>query len=55
MPKKKPKRKELTPEDKQDNKRIFGIKIKVEHAIGGMKKYRIAKNDLDAINLDLKI
>ena len=29
--------------EKQENKRIPGIRIKVEHAIGGMKKCRIVK------------
>ena len=29
--------------EKQENKRISGIRIKVEHAIGGMKKCRIVK------------
>lgn len=43
MPKKKPKGKELTSDEKQENKRISGIRIKVEHAIGGMKKCRIVK------------
>ena len=43
MPKKKPKGKELTTVEKQENKRISGIRIKVEHAIGGMKKCRIVK------------
>lgn len=43
MPRKKPKGKELTAVEKQENKRISGIRIKVEHAIGGMKKCRIVK------------
>lgn len=43
MPKKKPKGKELTCVEKQENKRISGVRIKVEHAIGGMKKCRIVK------------
>ena len=43
MAKKKPKGKELTSAEKQENKRIPGIRIKVEHAIGGMKKCRIVK------------
>lgn len=29
--------KELATVEKQENKRIFGIRIKVEHAIGSMK------------------
>ena len=43
MPKKKPKGKELTTVEKQENRRIARIRIRVEHAIGGMKKYRIVK------------
>lgn len=43
MPKKKPKGKGLTPEENLENKRISGIRIKVENAIGGMKKCRIIK------------
>ena len=43
MPRKKPKGKELTAVEKQENKRISGVRIKVEHAIGGMKKCRIVK------------
>ena len=35
--------KSLLPLKKQENKRISGIRIKVEHAIGGMKKCRIVK------------
>ncbi|WP_163176606.1 transposase family protein [Bacteroides sp. 51] len=43
MPIKKPKGKELTEIQKKENKRISGIRIKVEHAIGGVKKCRIVK------------
>ena len=45
MPRKKPKGKELTAVEKQENKRISGIRIKVEHAIGGMKKCRIVTSN----------
>lgn len=55
MPKKKPKGKELTPHEKQENKRIPGIRIKVEHAIRGMKNVVLSKSDSDAINSDSKI
>ena len=41
--KKKPKGKELTTAEKQENKQISEIRIKVEHAIGGMKKCCIVK------------
>lgn len=54
MPKKKPKGKELTAVEKQENKRISGIRIKVEHAIGGMNAV-LSKNDSDAINSVSKI
>lgn len=43
MPKKKSKGKELTAVEKQENKRISGIGIKAEHAIGGVKRCRIVK------------
>lgn len=41
MPKKKPKGKELTQEEKQENKTISGIRILSEHAINGPKRFRI--------------
>lgn len=40
MPKKKPKGKELTFEEKEENKVISSIRIVVEHAICGIKRYR---------------
>jgi hypothetical protein len=43
MPTKKPKGKELTVEQKEANKKISSYRIKVEHAIGGVKVYRIVK------------
>lgn len=43
MPTKKPKGKELTEEQKQENRIISGIRIKIEHAIGGVKRCRIVK------------
>ena len=42
-PKRNLKEKSLLLLKKQENKRISGIRIKVEHAIGGMKKCRIVK------------
>jgi hypothetical protein len=41
MPKKKPRRKELTGEEKARNKVISSIRVRVEHAIGGIKRMRI--------------
>ena len=70
IPHKKPKCGSLTPEQKQENKIISSIRITVEHAIGGMKRfaatsdiYRNRKgqdNDFSALaaglwNLHLKI
>lgn len=46
QPKKKPRDGELTPDEKAENRRISGIRIRVEHAIGGVKRYRIVKDKL---------
>jgi len=43
MPVKKPKGKELSEEQKESNKKIATFRILVEHAIGGVKRYRIVK------------
>ena len=43
MPKKKPKGEDLSQEQKKENKRISSFRIKVEHAIGRVKIYRIVK------------
>ena len=40
IPHKKSKKKKLTNSQKQENKIISGIRICVEHAIGGIKKLR---------------
>ncbi len=40
MPKKKPKGKELTQKEKEENHVISSIRVKSEHAIGGMKRLR---------------
>jgi len=44
MPKKKPKGGELTPEEKDTNKQISSVRVKVEHAIGGVKRLRIVSD-----------
>jgi hypothetical protein len=41
MPKKKPRGKELSDEEKAKNKVISSIRVRVEHAIGGIKRMRI--------------
>jgi len=43
MPTKKPKGKELKPEQKKENREISSFRIIVEHAIGGIKRCRIVK------------
>ena len=46
QPKKKPRGKELTNEDKENNQQISQVRIRIEHAIGGVKRYRIVKDKL---------
>nr|QNO51332.1 hypothetical protein HDBBLJII_00029 [Methanosarcinales archaeon ANME-1 ERB6] len=41
MPKKKPRGKELTGKEKAQNKVISSIRVRVEHAIGGIKRMQI--------------
>ena len=46
QPKKKPKGKELTQEDIDCNRQISSVRVRVEHAIGGVKRYRIVKDKI---------
>ena len=46
QPKKKPKGRDLTDQEKAKNREISSIRIRVEHAIGGIKRYRIVKEKL---------
>jgi hypothetical protein len=46
QPKKKPRGSELCYADKVRNRLISGIRVRVEHAIGGVKRYRIVKEKL---------
>jgi hypothetical protein len=46
QPKKKPRGGELTPPEKTTNRRIASIRIRIEHAIGGVKRYRIVKDKI---------
>ena len=54
MPKKKPRGQELTDEDKVQNKAISGVRVRVEHAIAGIKRLRITtdkfRNKTDSFN-----
>ena len=46
QPKKKPRGGELTLLEKAANRRISSIRIRIEHAIGGVKRYRIVKDEI---------
>lgn len=46
QPIKKPKGSELTIKEKENNRNISSIRIQVEHAISGVKRYRIVKDKL---------
>jgi hypothetical protein len=46
QPKKKPRGGELTPPEKATNRRISSIRIRMEHAIGGVKRSRIVKDKI---------
>jgi hypothetical protein len=46
LPHKKKKKQELSPEQKQENKLLARERITIEHAIGGLKRYRILSDRL---------
>ena len=46
QPKKKPPGGELTPPEQATNRQISSIRIRIEHAIGGVKRYRIVKDKI---------
>jgi hypothetical protein len=46
QPKKRPPGGELTPLEKATNRAISSIRIRIEHAIGGVKRYRIVKDKI---------
>ncbi len=46
QPKKKPRGGELTDIEKNVNSWLNGIRVRVEHAIGGVKRYRIVKETI---------
>jgi hypothetical protein len=46
QPQKKPRGGQLTPEEKERNREISRVRVRVEHAIGGVKRYRIVKDQL---------
>jgi DDE superfamily endonuclease len=46
QPKKTPPGGELTPPEKETNRRISSTRLRIEHAIGGVKRYRIVKDKI---------
>lgn len=46
IPHKKPKKQELTGEQKEENKELARKRIVVEHALAGLKRYRILSDRL---------
>jgi DDE superfamily endonuclease len=46
QPQKTPRGGELTPPEKATNRRISSTRIRIEHAIGGVKRYRIVKDKI---------
>jgi hypothetical protein len=53
IPHKKPKKKELTTEQKAENKSRASERVRVEHSIAGLKRYRILSDRLRMHDLDL--
>ncbi len=53
MPAKKPKGKELTTEQKSENREKSSFRVKVEHSIGGLKRYRFLSDRLRSRNFAL--
>lgn len=53
IPHKKPRKKELTPEQKAENKVLASQRIVVEHALAGLKRYRILSDRLRMHDLKL--
>ena len=46
QPKKKPKGKSLSDLDKSVNQWLSSLRVRIEHAIGGVKRYRIVKDKI---------
>ena len=45
QPTKKPKGKELSTEQKDKNKEISSVRVRVEHAIGSIKRMKVVRNE----------
>jgi hypothetical protein len=46
QPKKKPRGRELTPPEQETNRRLSSIRMRIEHAIGSVKRYRLVKDTI---------
>jgi hypothetical protein len=46
QPKKTPRGGELTPSEKANNRRSSSIRSRIEHAMGGVQRYRIVKDTI---------
>jgi hypothetical protein len=46
QPKKKPLGGALTPPEKARNRMMSAVRIRIEHAIGGVKRYRMVKDNI---------
>lgn len=54
QPKKKPKGKPLSDLEKSINQWLSALRVRIEHAIGGVKRYRIVKDTLRCWKLGFK-
>ena len=54
MPHKKPGKRELTEEQKAENKQKAAKRVKIEHLIGKVKVYRIVKDTIRLCRQDIK-
>jgi hypothetical protein len=53
-PQKKPRGGERTPPAKATNRRIASNRIRIEHAIGGVKRYRIVKDKIRLVKESIR-
>jgi DDE superfamily endonuclease len=53
-PKKAPRGGALTPPEKATNRRISSTRIRLEHAIGGVKRYRLVKDKIRLLTDDIR-
>ncbi|MEZ4772830.1 MAG: transposase family protein [Bacteroidia bacterium] len=54
QPQKKPKGKDLTSEQVQQNRDISRVRVRIEHFIGGVKRYRMVKDECRAYKNDFR-